>query len=194
MKSSGVLLLVWLSCYTAFTQDQLPFYEISESGDNYSAGTLAARMIDGLGFRYRWATDSLRQADLDYRPGAEARSTFETVVHIYQLSIIIINATTSSPNQFPDTKSMTFELLRKRTLENLQIASANLRTAKDGDFKKFKIILKQSVGTRELPFWNVINGPIADALWHVGQIVSFRRSSGNPFTDRVSVLTGTVNK
>ena len=30
------------------------------------------------------------------------------------------------------------------------------------------------------PFWNMINGPLADALTHVGQINSWRRLAGNP--------------
>lgn len=46
----------------------------------------------------------------------------------------------------------------------------------------------------EFPFWNMLNGPIADALWHVGQVVSFRRSSGNPFNSKVSVFSGKVRE
>jgi hypothetical protein len=30
------------------------------------------------------------------------------------------------------------------------------------------------------PFWYIINGPLADALTHIGQINSFRRIAGNP--------------
>ena len=37
-------------------------------------------------------------------------------------------------------------------------------------------------------------GPIADALWHVGQVVTFRRSSGNPFNSKASVFTGKVRQ
>jgi hypothetical protein len=39
------------------------------------------------------------------------------------------------------------------------------------------------------PFWHMINGPIADALTHVGQINSFRRLAGNP-TPRAGLFTG----
>jgi len=45
-------------------------------------------------------------------------------------------------------------------------------------------------GETQFPFWNVINGPISDAIWHTGQVVSFRRTSGNPFPKGVNVLTG----
>ena len=30
------------------------------------------------------------------------------------------------------------------------------------------------------PFWHMVNGPLADALTHVGQINTFRRLAGNP--------------
>jgi hypothetical protein len=188
--SIGLLIL----SFSGLAQSQLPYYEIPKEAEKFSAGTVASRMIDGLGFRYRWATDSLRQVDLDFKPGEDTRTTFETLVHIYELSLIIANSTTSTVNEFPDTKSMTFAEIRSKTLDNFFKASQRLRAAEDSDFKAFKSVFKRQNGTRELPFWNIINGPIADALWHVGQVVSFRRSSGNPFTDRVNVFTGTVNK
>ena len=46
----------------------------------------------------------------------------------------------------------------------------------------------------EYPFWNQLNGPIADAIWHVGQVVSFRRTAGNSLPKGPSFLTGTVRK
>ena len=33
---------------------------------------------------------------------------------------------------------------------------------------------------REFPIWNLINGPLSDALTHVGQIASWRRINDNP--------------
>jgi hypothetical protein len=41
-----------------------------------------------------------------------------------------------------------------------------------------------------LPFWHILNGPLADAITHVGQINSFRRLAGNP-TPSANVFTGT---
>jgi hypothetical protein len=46
----------------------------------------------------------------------------------------------------------------------------------------------------EFPFWNQLNGPIADALWHCGQVISFRRSSGNPYNSKASVFSGKVRE
>ena len=46
----------------------------------------------------------------------------------------------------------------------------------------------------EFPFWNQLNGPIEDAVWHSGQIVAFRRASGNPISKKISVFTGKVRE
>ena len=46
-----------------------------------------------------------------------------------------------------------------------------------------------AIQIREKPFWHIINGPVADALTHVGQINSFRRLAGNP-TPKARVFVG----
>ena len=40
------------------------------------------------------------------------------------------------------------------------------------------------------PFWNTVNGTMSDAIYHVGQVVSFRRASGNPVDPTVQVYLG----
>jgi hypothetical protein len=52
--------------------------------------------------------------------------------------------------------------------------------------------IKIDFGDTKLPFWNMINSPISDYLWHIGQVVSFRRSSGNPFNSKVEVFLGKI--
>lgn len=179
-----------------FAQDvQLPYYEIPSYPKNFTAGTVAARMIDGLGFRYYWATEGLRPEDLAYKPGADTRTTKETLTHIYELSLIIINSVTKKVNT-PGTSRPEpgFAEIRKSTLENLKAASDRLLTATEAEMSDFKLVFERDGNAQEFPFWNQLNGPIADCLWHVGQVVSFRRASGNPFTDKASVFTGTVRK
>ena len=75
------------------------------------------------------------------------------------------------------------------TLNNLEEASKILKS-NQAVLDSFPMIFQNPTRTTEFPFWNLINGPSADALWHVGQVVSFRRSSGNPFPSGVSVLQG----
>lgn len=176
-------IIVLTTIFTMNAQEKLPYYEIPEAAKEFTPGTTSSRMIDGLGFRYYWATQGLTQKDLSYKPNEDARTTLQTIDHVLGLSQVILNATLKKANGEKQPK-MTFAEKRKKTLENLQQASKILRESKD--ISQYKIIF----GKTEYPFWNVINGPIADALWHVGQVVSFRRSSGNPLPKGVSVLTG----
>jgi len=173
---------------------ELPYRIIADYPDSYTPETVAARMIDGLGFRYYWATEGLRQEDLEFRPTEEARSSFETLVHIYGLSRTIRLAVEQKINDGSNADTPEdYEGLRKATLENLWAASELLKSGKV-KLEDCKMVFKRGERTSEYPFWNTINGPIADAIWHCGQVVSFRRSSGNPFNSKVSVLAGTVRE
>lgn len=168
---------------------ELPYYEIPEYPEVFTAGTVAARMLDGLGFRYYWATEGLRPEDLVFRPNDMARTTGETIDHILGLSKVIVNATLKMANGGDNNDAeLTFEEKRKRTLENIKTAADILRDSED--ISQFKLVF----GEREFPFWNNINGSIEDAVWHCGQIVSFRRSSGNPYNSKASVFTGKVRE
>lgn len=171
---------------------QLPYYEIPEASNEYTAGSVMSRMVDGLGFRYYWATEGLTEKDLQFRPNAEVRTTEETIDHILNLSQVVVNATLNVESGTFDFSKMPFADKRKKTLENLKAASDILK--KSDDISQFKIVFKRGESTSEFPFWNAINGPIADAIWHAGQIASFRRSSGNPFPKGVSVFTGKVKR
>lgn len=184
-----VFMLVFSMIFQAQTKDQaLPYYEIPEYSETYTAGSVAARMVDGLGFRFYWASEGLVDTDLEYRPNADARSTSETIDHILNLSYVIVNSTLKKANGEIDTSEMSFSQKRAQVLMNLKTAADILRDS--DDLSQFKIIF----GEREFPFWNQINGPIADAVWHCGQIASFRRISGNPINAKISHFTGTVNK
>jgi len=169
---------------------ELPYQQIPDYPAKYTASGVAARLMDGLGFRYYWATEGLRVEDLSYRPNDDARTTMETLVHIYELSQVMLNSIHQVPTSSSQEPAMSFPELRKKTLENIKAVSDKLKNSKDKDLKKYKMVFVRESGTRELPFWNEINGPISDALWHVGQVVSFRRSSGNPFNSKANVLMG----
>ncbi|MGM5469880.1 hypothetical protein ACS386_06350 [Flavobacteriaceae bacterium LMO-SS05] len=166
----------------------LPYYEIPDYPETFTAGTVAARMVDGLGFRYYWATEGLRNEDLEYQSNAEARTSAETVDHILDLSYTIVNSTLKQANTKNDISAMRFEDKRKQTLINLKTAADILRTS--ADISEYNIIF----GERHIPFWNAINGPIADAIWHCGQVVLLRRASGNPFNSKANVFTGKVRE
>ncbi len=184
---TGLFCIMMIASLTAMAQrDSLPYATFPPAPDHYSAGNVVSRLLDGLGFRYYWATEGLRPVDLAFRPGPQARTSQETLEHIYSLSTMIIagvGVNQNSPGQYK-----TFEELRKATLENFKKASTIIAGYSDSDMENLKI----DFDGQKLPFWNMINGPISDCLWHTGQVVSFRRSSGNPFSDKVEMFLGII--
>ena len=100
-----------------------------------------------------------------------------------------MNAPQSKLNSSPQ-EHLSFEEMRKQTLENIQKASQLLRGGTDGDMDEYKIIFGSEGSTTEFPFWNMLNGPIEDAVYHTGQVVAFRRAAGNPIPSGVRMLTG----
>lgn len=175
--------------------DTLPYREVPAYPAEYTAETVTARMIDGLGFRFYWATEGLRPEDLAYRPNDVARTTEETIDHIMGLSTIVLNAIKKTPNvrTGEETSALSFTVKRKRTLDMLAEASHILKNG-SGKLAEYDLVFQRGENKTTLPFWHNLNGPIADALWHVGQVVSFRRSSGNPLSPNVSMLMGTVRE
>jgi hypothetical protein len=191
IKTSIVFFLMTISMSAQTNEmEKLPYYEMPDYPSDFNAATVASRLIDGLGFRYYWATEGLRETDLKYRPSAEARSTEETIDHIYSLSKVIVNTSLHKSNNGGEEESLSFDEKRKRTLENIKTAADIYKN--NTDVSEFKIVFERENGSSEFPFWNQINGPISDAIWHCGQIVLLRRSSGNPFNSKASVFTGKV--
>ncbi|WP_396600432.1 hypothetical protein [Algibacter sp. R77976] len=182
-KSILILALILTTRIMAQSEDSLPYYRIPDYPEAYTPGTVASGMVDGLGFRYYWATEGLTEKDLIHKASESGRTSAETIEHIYGLSKFIRNSVLDK-NKDENKAEMSFEETRKRTLHNFKIVSDALRDTE----KSFNL------EDTEVPFWNIINGPIADALWHCGQVVMLRRASGNPFNSKVSVFRGTVKE
>jgi len=167
------------------------YYNIPDTPTTYTAATVAARLVDGLGFRYFWATEGLTEKDLNYKPSTDARTTLQTLEHINGLVEILANTVAKKSTTFGNpAEKLSFAQLRDKTLKNIQTASELLKKS-DAKLEDLDMIFERASNKTEFPFWNLINGPISDALWHVGQVVSFRRGSGNPLPKGVNVLTGT---
>lgn len=196
MKQLSFSFMLCITMLVSNSQEiEVSYYSsIPEYPASYTPGTVAARMVDGLGFRYYWATESLRSEDLQFRPNEEARTTEETLDHILGLSQVILNASLKKVHESLDLEGMSFEEKRNITLQNIQKAADIFRAASDDEMTEFEMIFQGDGQTTNYPLWNLINGPIADAIWHVGQVVSFRRSSGNPFNSNVSVLRGSLRE
>lgn len=190
MKSIYCLLFfIAISSVSAQGSSNDYYYEIPDNPDEYSEGTVAARVVDGLGFRYYWATEGLRPADFAFKPSTDARTIGETIDHVVVLTQILLEAVNERPFAGIDMEGMSFEEKRSLTLENIRKSSEKLKVATATDLEKYDMIFSSG---SEYPFWNLLNGPIADAINHVGQIISIRRTNGNPYNQNISVLQGKV--
>jgi hypothetical protein len=91
MKKLIILLFIPLVSYGQINEQDLnlPFSDISEYPTEFSQANIVSRMIEGLGYRYYWASKSLSQTDLEYRSSEDARSTLEIIKHIYSLTKMI---------------------------------------------------------------------------------------------------------
>ena len=130
---------------------------------------VVVRLIDGLGYRFYWATEGLRGEDYAFSPGAGCQTIGELVGHIWGLANWIH-----------------LNILGKR----LDAARSADPEGQRGQILQMLVHIREHVagiGQDELfqlqidgwPFWHVINGPLSDALTHVGQITSYRRLNGN---------------
>ncbi|MGB4959727.1 MAG: hypothetical protein WBO36_09635, partial [Saprospiraceae bacterium] len=121
-----LITLIWITATNTYGQpmasdNNLPFKDISVLPEIYTTENAVARMIDGLGFRFYWATEGLRAEDLAFRPTPESRTSEETIDHIMGLSTVIKNCILNQPNtrSGEETSPLSFTEKRKITLENL---------------------------------------------------------------------------
>lgn len=186
--------LFTLSVFTLLAQTSSDdyYYEIPDYPNSYTPETVAARIVDGLGFRYYWGSADLTDSDLLYKPNDSARNIKETLEHIYVLTQILADAVNEKTFEGVEMEGMNYTQIRKATLDNIEAASKKLILCEHGSLEKFDMIFASSGS--EFPFWNLLNGPIADAINHVGQVISFRRTNGNPYNQNLSVLRGSVVK
>lgn len=176
-----LFLIIFLFLITGLSAQELPYKSIMAAPDGYSMPKVIARMVDGLGYRFYWATEGLGERDLVFGPKEEGRNIKQTMDHIYSLSLMVLQSVDANAKlDFAPIED--YELLRAKTLNTLQATSVKLRSMADEEMK--------DISFRGMPLWNLINGPISDAIYHTGQIVVLRRMSGNPMNPKVNVLTG----
>ena len=184
-----IIITILFTSFMIKAQHKLPFYELPIEKEEYTASSTVGRMIDGLGFRYYWSTDGLRAEDLAYQPKGEGKNTQQTITHIYDLTNMMLRLTKTDFKQVKDKSDMSFKVMRKQTLHNIKALSKRIKSSKD--LSEFS---SEKEGKISIPFFNIINGPIADAIWHTGQVASFRRSSGNPINSKINHFSATVKE
>ncbi|MFI1773324.1 DinB family protein [Thalassobellus citreus] len=169
----------------------LPYKDIGAYPTSLTQVNIIKRFIDGLGYRYYWATESLTKSDLNYRINIGSRSLLETLEHILDISGFILRVSQQKYNTtLVDKEKLEFNQIRSRTLNELKEASLLISQMTEEEIKSLEILIQQEDAKLSLPLWHVMNGPISDALYHVGQVVSFRRASGNPINPNTDTFTG----
>ena len=136
--------------------------------DRVSAGSVVARLLDGLGFRFYWATEGLSPEDYGFRPAPDTMSIGELVLHVWDLVAWVGSSSLGKAYEKPRDA----QAARVEALKIINDLRGTFLAMGEEDISKLKI--------RDKPFWHIINGPFSDALTHTGQINSFRRLAGNP--------------
>jgi len=152
------------------------YSELPKPSHEISAGKILQRMVDGLGFRYGTATNGLHPEFFDYKACDTAMSGGELLKHIYQL-MWWVNESFKLDNPYDKTLN-NVEGYSNATLAKIETLSNHLENISDAALDEVQLYLKRE--NTNYSFWYVINGPLADALSHVGQINSWRRMAGNP--------------
>ena len=161
------------------------FHTISSYPEEVNASSAIARMVDGLGFRYRWSLEALPDDFLSFRPSLDSMNVNELLAHIHFLASRL-HACFVEEKEMP-LRSVTLEGIRDETLEILFSVRGRLARMTDEELAQCRVVRKANHAV--FPFWNFINGPLADALTHVGQINSWRRIAGYPPV-KADVFTG----
>ena len=145
------------------------FEKYPENPSNYTGINNLVKMVDALGFRYHVSLSGLRPEDFTFDPGGGVLNIEALVQHIGKTTMWLAKSIGANRSGL---RAKTSEEWVNLGFEELKNYRDKLLTLKESDLENIK--------TLGQPFWNMISGPMADALTHVGQINSFRRLNGNP--------------
>lgn len=167
------------------------FSQISTYPTQLNTGTILARMVEGIGFKYFWATEGLTESDLAYSPGNENRTLLQTLDHMYNMLDFTGYVLEGKTYPFPETENgWTFAVLRDQTLKRIAKIQQHLLSLEDQDLNGKSIHLTMNEQPMEFPIWHLFNGPLIDFMSHLGQVVVFRRANHNPIDPYVQPFMG----
>ena len=154
----------------------LPYTRIPDPPEEMSASMILVRLIDGIGFRYRWATEALEEEDLDFQACDSSMDMRELMKHINGL-LNVSEAYITGKEMVP-VKDLELEERRTETLSTVVRIREALTVLDDENLSKR--MYKPPWRNKEYPIWTLINGPLSDSLTHIGQVASWRRIHNNP--------------
>jgi len=175
---------------------EMPYTTLPAVPESVTATSVLCRLVDGLSFRYRWATEGLEDADLAYRPSDDGMSLGEVMAHIHVLGSWVAASLGAAGRPKGPTYGEVMEgepapsehdALRRETLAVFARVRGHLEAL--GEEGLATVTLTGSLKAEPEPFWCMINGPLADALTHVGQVAVWRRALGKP-APRADVFRG----
>ena len=154
-----------------------PFARLDSHPTHVNGPSVVARLLDSQGFRFYWATQGLTPREYAFSPGQGCQSIADLVGHIWGLTNWVHISVFGQGEQRPEGAP----LQREHTLKMLHRLREHMASLDDAALEAITI--------DDRPFWHMINGPLADALTHVGQINAFRRLAGSP-TPKAGLFTG----
>jgi hypothetical protein len=155
---------------------ELPYYSIPDAPKEMNASNVLVRLLDGIGFRYRWATEELKKADMDFQPCDSSMDIQELMKHIHGL-LNVSEAFLTGKDIVP-IGELELKERRKATLDTILRIRKALNEI--DDVYLAKRMYKPPWREGKYPIWTLINGPLCDSLTHIGQIASWRRIHNNP--------------
>ena len=156
----------------------IPYESVETYPEKISATAIMIRMLDGLGFRFRYATEGFTLQDDQFSPGHDCRTIGEIIEHIWGLLNWMCQ------NIFGEEETRPTEIALQRTHALELIIKLRTYFAQIDDTTLVRLTIAN------LPFWHMINGPLSDALTHTGQINTLRRLAGNlPIKTRPFLMT-----
>ena len=90
------------------------FRSIKAYPDRQDANGVVMRLLDGVGYRFYWATEGLTAADYRFTPGEGCQSIGELVAHVWGLANwVLLNLNAPSSNRPDDPADIRIDALDK---------------------------------------------------------------------------------
>jgi len=147
---------------------EIDYRNLPAPPEEISAANAVCRLIDGLAFRFHWVTEDLDPDIYRYKPCDGCRSISELLFHIWELLNWVHKDLQGAGLEKPATD------------EDCRASVLHLCVRLKGLFLDMENENLAQLRFMGQPFWILLNGAIADALTHVGQIGTVRRIAGSP--------------
>lgn len=158
-------------------------FSIPPHPEEINAQNILVRLVDTIKFRFQLAILDLTLPDYDFKINPTGKSLGEILMHIYKLQATTLTALHAEHLYPPNApiESVTDDTIL--ILNSIRLKLLNIHEI--SDFNKISL--------QGLSFWNLINGPLADTLTHIGQINIIKRALKKP-TRKSSMVKGIFKK